>query len=128
MDNFASSVIGVPFKPHGRDRDGLDCWGLVCLAYRELKGVELDDYSSEYRTLKDFDRLRTIFQRECGTTWRKVDKPEPLDVAVIYRRARPIHAGIYIGNGRILHVEHGIETTVQHESEFKIEGYYRPCA
>lgn len=128
IDDFAGSVIGLPFRPHGRDSCGLDCWGLVCEGYRQVLGRELDDYGGEYDTLKDIERLRRIFARECAETWQRVERPEPMDVAVIYRRGRAIHAGLYLGGGMILHVEHGIETTAQPATDFRIEGYYRPCA
>ena len=128
LDEFVGQVIGLPFRPHGRDSRGLDCWGLVCRAYRDLLGRELDDYGGEYDTLKDVERLKGIFARECGTAWSRVERPAPLDVAVIYRRGRAIHAGLYLGEGRLLHVEHGIDTSVQPCTDFRIEGYYRPCA
>ncbi|HET8791809.1 MAG TPA: NlpC/P60 family protein [Modicisalibacter sp.] len=128
LTEFAGQVIGLPFRPHGRGPDFYDCWGLVCVAYRQVLGMELDDYGGEYHTLKDIDRLKRIFARECGDTWVRVEQPAPMDVAVIFRRGRAIHAGLYLGGGQILHVEHGIETSVQPASDFRIEGYYRPCA
>jgi len=36
--------IGLPFKHHGRDVDGIDCWGLPMLYYKEVLGVELQDW------------------------------------------------------------------------------------
>ena len=127
LSEFVSEAIGAPFKPHGRGPE-YDCWGIVCEAYRRVTGVELDDYGGEYGTLKDMDRLKRIFARECGTTWYKVEAPEPMDVAVIYRSGRAIHAGLYIGNGNILHIEHGVDAVIEPSDRFRIEGYYRPCA
>tara|TARA_B100000700_G_scaffold189815_1_gene209164 strand:- start:35844 stop:36233 length:390 start_codon:yes stop_codon:yes gene_type:complete len=127
LDDFVGRAIGRPFRPHGRGPDAYDCWGLVCAAYRDVLGRELDDYGGEYQTLKDVDRLKGIFARECGDTWQQIEHPEPMDVAVIYRRGRAIHAGLYLGAGRILHVEHGIETVIQPADAFRIEGYYRPA-
>ncbi|MEG3078467.1 NlpC/P60 family protein [Halomonas sp. 5021] len=126
LNEFVGQSIGLPFRPHGRGPDAYDCWGLVCEAYRRISGLELDDYGGEYTTLKDIERLKRIFSRECGTTWQRIESPEPMDVAVIFRRGRAIHAGIYLGDGQIMHVEHGIETTVQHATDFRVEGYYRP--
>lgn len=125
LDQFAGQVIGLPFRPHGRDSRGLDCWGLVYEGYRQVLGRHIDDYGGEYTTLKDIERLKGIFARECGTTWQKIERPEPMDVAVIFRRGRAIHAGLYLGGGRILHVEHGIDVAVQPVSAFRIEGFYQ---
>lgn len=127
LNEFVGRSIGLRFRPHGRTADGCDCFGLVLMAYRQVLGRELPDYGGDYPRFRDHARLNEVVDNACMHDWRKVDTPQPMDAAVIYRQGRPIHIGLYIGNGQILHVEHGIEAAVQPATDFRIEGYYRPA-
>ena len=39
--NWHVPYLGLRYLLGGRTRAGLDCWGLVCLVYREQRGIEL---------------------------------------------------------------------------------------
>ena len=124
-DSFILRSVGVPFVEHGRDYDGLDCWGLVWIAYRDVLGIHLPSLSESYDKVRDWKGLRELFL-VTRNEWRKVACPSTGDVAAIYRRGIPIHFGLVIQGGRrILHVEEGIETVHEPISRFRIEGTYR---
>ncbi|MCE8042428.1 hypothetical protein HOP60_09710 [Halomonas daqingensis] len=123
---FAAGAIGTPFRPHGRGPDYYDCYGLVAKAYREVLGLELPDYVSEYPRFKDHDRLSEVVAGACVHDWQAVDDPQPMDAVVIYRGGRPMHIGLYLGDGQVLHIEHGIEAVAEPVTAFRIEGFYRP--
>lgn len=129
LENFAAKAVGipVPFEELGRSYGGWDCWGLVVMAYREVLGVELHDYSRDYESVGDVRLLRRLFEdRRRAEAWIQVDDPRPMDLACIFRRGLPIHVGLLLPRRRLLHVEKGVDTVHQHESAFRIEGYYRP--
>lgn len=120
---FARKASGVPFKEHGRDFDGWDCWGLIVAAYREVKGVTLPDFM--YAGTDDYRALMKSFRARQDDYWRKVGA-ESMAIACIYRRGHVIHAGLVLTSGVIMHVEKGIETCVERADNFRIEGFYVP--
>ena len=36
--------LHIPYKHLGRDRNGIDCWGLPILYYKEILNIELKDW------------------------------------------------------------------------------------
>jgi cell wall-associated NlpC family hydrolase len=125
---FARHAISVPFVERGRSWEGWDCWGLICVAYRELFGFELPDFLDRYKTThekRDLFRLRRTFVNEKTMGWSEPSDPAPGDVAIILRQAVPIHIGLLLTPDRILHAENGTGTVHEPLSAFRIEGFYR---
>ncbi len=60
FDNF----IGLSYLDKGRDRNGLDCWGLVRLVYSELLNIELPCYSQSYSTASDARAIAELIAAE----------------------------------------------------------------
>lgn len=126
-DQFTRQAVGVPFVEHGRDFDGWDCWGLCVVAYREVLGVTIPDYT--YATTRDHRHLAALFDdRRDSSRWSQVYRSSSLDIAIVFRRGRQIHAGLVMPGRKILHVEQGVETCLEPISAFRVEGYYRPAA
>lgn len=119
--DFYRLAVGVPFVEHGRDFGGWDCWGLCLVAYQEVLGVALPDFT--YETVKDVARLESQFGAR--SAYVRGCEPCVMDVAVIFRRNRAIHAGLVVPGRRILHVEIGIETCAEPFNNFRVEGFYR---
>lgn len=126
LNEFVGQSIGLPFRPHGRGPTHFDCHGLVAHAYRQVLGVEVPDYGGEYPNFRDHVRMREVVAAACQHDWRRVEDPQPMDAVVIYRSGLPIHIGLYLGDGQVLHIEHGIDATVQPVTDFRVEGFYRP--
>jgi probable lipoprotein NlpC len=108
--NFISQAVGVPFQDRGRDFNGWDCWGLVWKAYREALGFNLPCLE-DVPALKNWQAgnlFRAISQQHQEVP---VGKENPGDVAVF--RGYPVHIGLVVAPGKMLHVEPGIATCVE---------------
>ncbi|HHY12112.1 MAG TPA: C40 family peptidase [Firmicutes bacterium] len=97
------SFIGIPYKFKGRDRNGIDCLGLVWLYLRE-KGIFIPDddglpmlaeAQSDYqnRVLKALDKVA-----------RRVAAPQADDIVVMWLPGGYTHMGVMADNQNMLHV------------------------
>jgi len=104
----------VPFKPHGRTREGLDCWGVVWLGFTECLGYNIPSYTEEYtpKDLYDFEKLEDIIGKYMPG-WTEVTKHRAGDVVLMRLAGRPIHVGLVIENGVMLHIEERINLCVE---------------
>lgn len=120
---WADRYVGIPFVSEGRDRTGLDCWGLVALVYRNELGIVLPAYGE----ISAFDLVRIA--REVSSAcdgagpWRRCE-PKPMAVAVMtatftgerLRRA-PVHVGVFLDSSRILHAEANTDSCIVRASD-----------
>ena len=123
-EQFVEQAVCVPFLDKGRSYLGFDCWGLVVCYYRDVLGVALPAYD-DYDTVRNHKALVRLFTAN-AQKWRKVLDAIDGRVALIFRGALPLHAGLVIANGRrILHCEEGVGTVHEPIERFRIEGIYR---
>jgi len=101
---YQAPLVGRTFA-HGV----LDCWSLVRDFYaRELK-IELPDFERRDDWWLSGESLYMEGYPKAGFVHLNQDAPEKVgDVILMQRRADvPNHAGVYIGNGLMLHHMHG---------------------
>lgn len=104
--SLAAPYIGLPFKRGGRDRTGLDCWGLVRMVLQDRKGLVLPSYDhcdNEADTIKAAKR---------GGDWIAVTSPQAFDVMVMLTPVAgfgvaPLHVGVMLSPRMVLHVDEG---------------------
>ncbi len=108
---WCDGYVGIPWQWRGRDRDGIDCHGLVMLVYREVFGLPVADFT--YQTHADGMAAIDAERR----AWHQVAAPAPGDVAIVDaihrgtdgRRVRgPFHLALYAGADRTLHAADGL--------------------
>ncbi len=120
-----ADLIGVPFMDGGRDKDGMDCWGLVRECFRR-QGIAVRDYSisamEEVKISEQMEKERPL--------WEKLH--EPRDGCLVLMRTDSSlwanHAGIYIGDGKFIHAYPSAGVCISAIKRWKshIVGYYYP--
>ncbi len=132
LDEFTARAIQVPFMDRGRDWDAWDCWGMFRVFHREVLGVALPSYAESYQdaghSVESRKVLSTIIAANMGA-WRRVERPEPGDGVLLNIGGRPIHVGLALGGGLMLHAERKINTVIERLASpmwaKRIEGFYR---
>lgn len=107
------SYIGIPYKHLGRDRRGIDCYGLVVLIYKEKLGIALHDPDIDYTSGKDACNYLSAFGGpnrniivDFHKLWNPVTTLEKYDVILFNTcpdTPGPTHSGVYIGEGKFIH-------------------------
>jgi len=111
---WTDEYINIPFQCDGRDRSGCDCYGLVCLVYKERLGIELPDYKGVF-TDHDIATLRRVAKemKSYKEKWQRVQTPQLYDVVMLRTGAYTWHVGLVLDNHRMLHVMTGINSVVE---------------
>ncbi len=110
-ESWHNQFMSIPFVERGRTRQGADCWGLVCIIYKEILNIELpllDDYAN---TL-DRKTLPHIIEKESLRSWVKVEQGEEqaYDVAIFRTGGVPMHIGVVVRPGFMIHSQSGNDT------------------
>ncbi|MFN7115025.1 MAG: C40 family peptidase [Alphaproteobacteria bacterium] len=127
---WAGRYIGLPFRDHGRDRSGLDCWGLVRLVMAEQFGIALPSLSGEYEHTLALDDISGVIRAQIPA-WHALDSGAEHcgDVVVLRLHGQPLHVGIVLGDRHMLHVEARIDSAIERYDQTRwkdrIYGFYR---
>ena len=128
LDKAFDGLIGIPFKSGGRDpKEGLDCWGLVLVAYKRFN-IELPDFGNMVDALNSFEVNLRI--KSSKKFWEQIQQPEIPSVLAIRNHPKYVnHCGVYVGNHRFLHCLEKVGVILSNMSDRiwqrRIEGIYR---
>lgn len=105
MRFWSDDFVGIPYADRGRVREGCDCWGLVCVTYREELGITLPDYLG-YRSTDELGEVATVIAGATASPlWVPVNgMAVAFDVAVFRRGIMDAHIGIVVHHGLMLHL------------------------
>lgn len=123
MRHPADAYIGIPFVAHGDTHEGVSCWGLVQLYYREQLGIELKSY--DYGPEDRREIALAVNEAVASGEWFIVVQPIDGDVVTMAHRERPYHLGFYAA-GKVVHANHlGGFVVSESASELIKRGYGR---
>lgn len=112
---WSNDYIGIPFEPYGRNRRGIDCWGLYRLVLREQVGVELPAFDTV--NANDGDEIADVMRIEAtGDEWQPIELADAYNFDCVLMRAfysnkrqgleaAPTHVGCFVFPWRVLHIE-----------------------
>lgn len=129
---WTNPYIRIPFVDRGRTREGADCWGLARLVYQDMLDIELP-ILDHYNNVLEREVLDGIVRAE-RTRWVDVPKGEekPFDIIILNMKQLPVHIGVVVRLGVMLHCLRGAGTTVEdyrgvkgRKWENQIEGFCR---
>jgi cell wall-associated NlpC family hydrolase len=126
----ATRFVGLPYIDKGRGFDGCDCWGLLWLVYRDLRGVELPSYAERYVTGADRAAMAALIADELDPWTEIAAGQEHAFDGVLMREGRAIrHIGIVTEPGLLLHVQDGQSSQIERYRsgplKHRVVGFYR---
>ena len=110
-----SDLIGIPYKQHGRDESGLDCFGLIWLiAFRLDKPIlDIRNKSFDPSLMKLADQMNV----------KKIDALEPGCVIEMVKDGR-LHLGYAIDKDRMIHSTTNEGVIVEPVGTYSIMGFW----
>jgi hypothetical protein len=111
-----SDLIGLPYKGHGRDETGLDCFGLIYLIAKR-NGTPIKD-----PVYKSFDPSLIKLADYVG--FKQIDNFEIECVLEIEKDCR-LHLGYSLDHERMIHCTHNEGVIVENITNYQVKGYYK---
>ena len=102
--DVAGEIVGTPFKWEGRNKDGLDCVGVVFLFFEKL-GIKIHNTDGEHYKEGWWKENPQRFIREVLLAGEIIDinKIQPLDILCFEIGGVMKHIGVYLEYGKFLH-------------------------
>jgi probable lipoprotein NlpC len=121
---YVKDLIGIPYKDHGRDISGMDCYGVVIEVLRR-KGISVPDVF--YPDTKNETNKKILEVLEKGIPNTELHKPEEGAVVEILVMGQPSHVGVCLGDGTFIHSLKKIGVVIEplYRYRHKIKGFYR---
>jgi cell wall-associated NlpC family hydrolase len=109
-----TNYIGLPFHSGGRDKKGLDCWGLIRLVYKEQFDIDLPIYDGLDGEKSEAREIATCIN-EHKSEWLEVEpgKEKEGDIIILRINGWPMHIGFVVTKGSMLHIMKGMNAVLE---------------
>lgn len=127
---WVTKYIGLPYANVGRDGStGVDCWGLVRLAYKNEKGMDLPLHDKDYIHGYNSEQTSKVIISEEADNWHVVTSPQEFDVVVFNLAGKPSHIGLIVDATTFIHNLEGRNVSIGKLDSFvwkkRIDNFYR---
>lgn len=129
MARWADEYVGLPFLAGGRDRAGLDCWGLLRLVWAERLGLimpRFDGTDDPAETILLESAAMAEVERGCERELDGVVMATERLAGLGFRLA-PTHVGVVTARGQVLHIEEGRLSMIEPMGMLQVVRIVRPC-
>lgn len=114
----AKKLVGIPYKHLGRSNSGVDCAGLIYLAFKRSNIIlpKFDDKGA-YRSMwwKEGTNEEKFINALLNNGFEIIDDPIPGAIITfrLYSKDAPVnHSGILINNFRMVHAKRGKNNSI----------------
>jgi len=115
VPDWVAEYVGLPYLAGGRDRTGLDCFGLCLLVWRERFGLDVPLYGGVTWEVANSAKVGEFIEGEVRAGWEPIEAgaEQPGDVVLMRLRGHPIHVGVVVGCGMMLHCHDTADAAVE---------------
>ena len=98
--SWSNKYVGIPQADHGRSRAGVDCWGLLCVAFWEEHHITLPDYLG-YSSPDELEEVSALVDgAKVSPLWVPVEgQAMAFDIALFKRGTFSNHVGLVVKHG-----------------------------
>lgn len=98
----------------GRDYNGVDCYGLIYLIYKEQLGIELNPFSGIFtdQSPKTMLQIAEVMNKD-RNNWNSPKDIKAFDMLQLRTGRHAFHVGVAIDEKRMIHVEEGINAVIE---------------
>ena len=127
---WTEKYIGIPFVSGGREIEtGLDCYGLFWIIQNTHYGKKLPMLSGNYKdACNHLETMSLFLKHQPLLAGIKIDSPSPGCCVIIRYNGYPLHIGVHVGGGYIIHTLEKTGSFLDHADSLnlknRIEGYY----
>ena len=122
-----NKYIGIPFLDKGRDINGIDCWGLVRLVYKQEYNIDLPNFSTDYEA-DDAERMKDLLA-QYKEGWEKIDSPTEGCIVLFNILGVESHMGIAVSSTHFLHARDRYDSAIESFDSVgwrnRITGFYK---
>ena len=108
---WQNKYIGIPFLDKGRDTNGIDCWGLARLVYKQEYNIDLPSFGNDYEA-NDTERMQDLLA-QYKEGWEKIDAPVEGCIVLFNIFGVESHMGIAISDTHFLHAREKYTSAIE---------------